>query len=187
MSGQTQSPAPRRWRMPAFIALIVAVSAFAGVIGAHAFAHRQGAMGGGPLGMIGGPGGPMMMGPPADAEEAADRAAWMVRRFVRHVNANAEQKAKLIAIATAAAKDTFAMREKMTGMRRAALDLLRQPTVGRDKIEALRAEQMAAVDALSKRLAQAVGDAAEVLTPDQRKDLADDLSFMARHAHGPRE
>ena len=49
--------------------------------------------------------------------------------------------------------------------------LLTQPTVDRAAIEALRAEQMALADEASKRFAQAVGDVAEVLTPEQRRKI----------------
>ncbi len=191
MTGQTQSPAPdappatgrRRWRFAALIALGTLALGFTGVIAANAFGPHGGFMHG-PCGFMGGH--RMMMGAPADAEEAAERATWMVNRFARHIGATAEQKTKLKAIVTATVKDVFPLRGKMVAARRQGIELLRQPAVARDKIEALRAEQMANVDAISKRLAKAVGDTAEVLTPEQRKDLADDLSFFARHWHGPR-
>jgi protein CpxP len=190
MTGQTQSPATdapatgrRRWRFAAIAALATVALGFTGVIAANAFGPHGGFMRG-PCGFMGGPG--MMMAPPADADEAAERASWMVNRFARHIDATAEQKTKLKAIVTAAAKDVFPLRGKLIAARREGIELLRQPTVARDKIEALRAAQIANVDAISKRLTQAVGDAAEVLTPEQRKDLADDLSFFARHMHGPR-
>ena len=74
------------------------------------------------------------------------------------------------------------MREKAQSARQRGRELLTQPTVDRAAIEALRAEQMALADAASKRFAQALGDAAEVLTPEQRRKLDDALERMARSA-----
>jgi Spy/CpxP family protein refolding chaperone len=48
---------------------------------------------------------------------------------------------------------------------------LTQPSIDRAALEALRAEQLALADAASKRFIQALGDAAEVLTPEQRRNL----------------
>ena len=43
-------------------------------------------------------------------------------------------------------------------------------------IESFRAEQLALADAASKRIAQALGDAAEVLTPEQRRKIDEHLT-----------
>ena len=40
-------------------------------------------------------------------------------------------------------------------------------------MEKLRAEQIALADTVSKRVVQALGDAAEVLSPEQRRKLND--------------
>ena len=56
--------------------------------------------------------------------------------------------------------------------------LLTQPSVDRAAIEALRVEQMALADAASKRFTQALGDVAEVLTPEQRRKIDDRLTEM---------
>ena len=53
------------------------------------------------------------------------------------------------------------------------MELLSAPTIDRAAIERLRAEQIQGADAVSKRMAQAFADAAEVLTPDQRKKVAE--------------
>ena len=50
--------------------------------------------------------------------------------------------------------------------------------VDRAAIEALRAEQLALADAASKRFAQALGDTAEVLTPEQRRKIDDRLTEL---------
>jgi protein CpxP len=172
VSEQDQSPKPpvkthRRGKY--WLALAAVAFVFTGVVAAKAFHDRP------PLFF----GGPMMMGP-ADSADAEDMAAWMVRRLAGHLNATPEQKTKLTGIARATAKDLFPLREKMLASRRQAIDLLRQPTIDRGAIEQLRVEKVALVETISKRIAQAFGDMAEVLTPDQRKDLADDISYVSK-------
>ena len=114
---------------------------------------------------------------PMSPEQAKDRAAHMVERFAWHVNATAEQKQKLTAIAQSLATDMQPLHQKMREMRKRGIELLRQPTVDRAAVEAFRAEQIASADAASKRLAQALTDAAEVLTPEQRAKLAQHWDF----------
>ena len=70
------------------------------------------------------------------------------------------------------------MREKVLSARQRGRVLLTQPSIDRAAIEALRAEQMALADAASKRFTQALGDVAEVLTPEQRRKIDDRLTEM---------
>ncbi len=63
------------------------------------------------------------------------------------------------------------MREKAQAARQRGRELLTQTTIDRAAIEAFRAEQIAQVDAISKRVAQAVTDAASVLTVEQRRKI----------------
>ena len=59
-------------------------------------------------------------------------------------------------------------------------ELIMAPSLDRARIEALRAEQIKALDEASKNLVTAFGDAAEVLTPEQRAAFAE---AMRKH-HG---
>jgi Spy/CpxP family protein refolding chaperone len=52
------------------------------------------------------------------------------------------------------------------------LALLSQDHIDRAAIETMRAEHLQAADQASRRIAQVIGDVAEVLTPAQRKALA---------------
>jgi Spy/CpxP family protein refolding chaperone len=110
---------------------------------------------------------------PARLDERVERA---VKHFAVEVDANADQTAKLTAIAKAAARDLLPLRERVQAARKQGLELMGAATVDRARIEQLRAEQMANAEQFSKRAAQAIGDAAEVLTPEQRKKLADRIS-----------
>jgi Spy/CpxP family protein refolding chaperone len=136
-----------------------------------------------------GPGGwhgPGIMGGPIDPVFAIDRADRMVRHLAIEIDATAEQQEKLRAIAKAAVNDLIPLREKAQSARERARQLLTQEKVDRAAIEAFRAEQIATADAVSKRLAQAIADAAEVLTPEQRRKLNDMVPPRRGFWHGPR-
>jgi len=109
---------------------------------------------------------------PAQAEERADR---MVRHMAIELEATDTQQDKLRALVKAAVKDLVPMREKVQSARLKARELLTQTTIDRAEIEKFRAEQIAFAEAFSKRVSQAVADAAEILTPDQRRKLNDHL------------
>lgn len=164
-----------RIRVLLLLLVVALMSGFAGAMSAGA-CHFHHAF----------PGGPMfiMMGGPATASEAEDHSAWMVKHLARRIDATAEQKAKLTIIATATAKDLFPFREKMVASRKRAIELMRQAVVSRDDIEGLRSEQLGNAEAMSKRLAQALGDVTDVLTLEQRKELADDISHFSKHWGG---
>jgi Spy/CpxP family protein refolding chaperone len=97
----------------------------------------------------------------------------MAERLVRSVDGTPEQQAQIGTIAKAAAKDLRDLRKQGGDLRRQGMDLLKAPTIDRAAIEALRSQQMAVADSLSKRLSTALADTAEVLTPEQRTKLAE--------------
>jgi Spy/CpxP family protein refolding chaperone len=124
-------------------------------------------------GMMGGPGG--MMGGSFDPAQAEDRADRMVRHMAIELEATDTQQEKLRVVVKSAVKDLVPMREKVQSARLKARELLTQPTIDRAEIEKFRTEQIALADTFSKRVSQAVTDAAEILTPDQRRKLNDHL------------
>jgi Spy/CpxP family protein refolding chaperone len=143
-----------------FFTLVVAlVAGLAGGYVGKSFAH-------------GGPG-HWRDGMPTDPAKMDQRVERMIKHFASKVDASAEQKDKLAAIAKSAVKDLAPLREKAQAARKQAIEILAGASVDRPAIERLRAEQIQLADAGSKRLTQALADAAEVLTPEQRKKLAE--------------
>jgi Spy/CpxP family protein refolding chaperone len=163
----TPAPARRRRGRAALLALLVALG-----VGTTAFFAGQAFSqpGFGPFGHGGWHGRGFMMGQmdPAQIEDLADR---MVRHLAIEVDATAEQQERLRAVAKSAVRDLLPMREKAQSARQRGRELLTQATIDRAAIEAFRAEQIAQVDAISKRVAQAVTDAASVLTVEQRRKI----------------
>jgi len=157
----------RRWPLVTAVAIVAALS---GAVATRAFS--QGGFGPhwGPPGFMHGMGAAL---DPAQAEERVDR---MMRHLAIEIDATTEQQDKLRAIARAAVKDLIPMRDKARAARERAPGLLTQPTIDRGAIEAFRVEQLALADAASKRIAQALADAAEVLTPEQRRKIDDHLA-----------
>jgi len=127
-------------------------------------------------------------GPFSDAADPAwieNRADRMVRHLAVELNASAEQQDKLSTIVKGAVKDIAPLREKMLVVRQQGRDLLTAATVDRAALEKLRADQLATRDLASKRFVQALADAAEVLTPDQRKQLKELLPPAGLGGWGP--
>jgi Spy/CpxP family protein refolding chaperone len=184
-SEQSEQSPPARRRGPLFIAVIAIVAALTGALATTAAISQGFGPGfGGGFGRGFGHGhwghGALMGLGQSFVEERADRG---VRHLAIEIDATAEQEAKLRAIVKAAVKDLFPMHEKLHAARERAQSLLTQQTVDRAAIEAFRAEQIALADNVSKRIAQAVADAAEALTPEQRQKIRAHLE--SRRGFGP--
>ena len=115
---------------------------------------------------------------PARMEERIEK---MVKHLAVEVDATPEQQQKLSAIAKSAAKDLAPLRGQAMETRKQAMELLSAPNVDRAAIEKLRVSKLQRADAASKRVTQAFADAAEVLTPEQRKKLAEHAGRMRGH------
>lgn len=118
---------------------------------------------------------------PAQMEERLDR---MLERAFETIEATPEQKAKIEPMVKQAAAELRPLREQARNARREGLKLFSADTIDRGAIERLRAQQIQATDAASKRFTQALTDVAEVLTPEQRKTLAARVARRGGHRHG---
>lgn len=109
----------------------------------------------------------------------------MVERMLDRVNASAEQRAQVRQIAERAAADMKAQRESGRALRQQAATLFTQPVVDASAAEALRQQMLQQHDQASRRTLQAMLEVSRVLTPEQRKQLADGMAkrheMMQRH------
>ncbi len=105
-----------------------------------------------------------------------ERVDRLVKHLAVEIDATPQQQERLSAIAKDAARDLAPLRGQAMETRRQAIELLSSPNVDRAAIENLRAAKLQHADAVSRRLTQALGDAAEVLTPEQRSKLAERAS-----------
>ena len=169
------APAPRK-RKRWIIAGVLAATAIGGVALAQNF-HGPGHFGpgmmmhGGGMMMHGGPG-PFGAMDPAQMEDRADKA---IRHLAIEIDANAEQQEKLRGIARALVKDLAPLRDARQETMRQGRALLTGATIDAGEVEKFRAGQMAKMDAVTKRVSQALVEAAGVLTPEQRRKLDERL------------
>jgi periplasmic protein CpxP/Spy len=177
-----QRPERKPRRAGLFIVLAALGAAIAGGLATHAFANDMGRWWGGGWGMHGwGMHGGRGMDDPAAMSQHVQR---MVRHLAVEVDATPEQESKLAAIAKSAADDLLPLRKQGRDIRKQAVALLAAPTVDRAAIEQFRTQQLQLVDTATKRLTQALADAAEVLTPEQRQALAERFARMHGRRHG---
>ena len=95
-----------------------------------------------------------------------------VNRVLGLVDASTEQRQKVRSILENAGNDLYPIRQQRMENRKQIGQALAAATIDRPKIEALRQEQLKLNDTASKRMTDAITDAAEVLTPAQRAELA---------------
>lgn len=96
-----------------------------------------------------------------------------VDRMLNKVDASQEQRDKVAGIFKSALGDVTALGVKPWETRSKVMALMRADTIDPAAFEALRAEQIGSADTASKRVVQAMVEAAAVLTPEQRRALAD--------------
>ena len=102
---------------------------------------------------------------------------WVLRR----VDATDEQVERIVAIADAATTDLEGLHGQHQAQREALVAALGSEEVDREALEQLRSEGIALVDSASARLVAAVANAADVLTPAQRRAL---IEQHERHHNG---
>lgn len=109
----------------------------------------------------------------------------LLERLFDSIGASAEQRAQIRQIADSARADLRAQREAGAPLNEQARALFAQPTIDEAAVEALRRQMLARHDEASKRWMQALLDMSRVLTPEQRRALADRLAerreTMQRH------
>lgn len=155
----------RHFKRPLVVAAITVASALA----AQAHPGQGPGPGYGP-----GPGhGPMMRGEPGFGPGGF--MGGFLYRMLDRVNATPEQRSQIQQIVERNREAMRAEHEAGRSLRDQAMALFAQPTVDVAAIEALRVKQVARMDAASRQMTQAMLDISHVLTPDQRKQMVDEM------------
>ncbi len=120
-------------------------------------------------------------GEPMSSEEIADRIDHGVKYMLSDIDATPDQKSKVTGILQSAAQDVHAMHDQHMADTKQFHEILSAATIDRARLETVRADELRLADQASKRIVTALADAAEVLTPEQRTRLMDE---MQKHHHG---
>jgi Spy/CpxP family protein refolding chaperone len=122
------------------------------------------------------------------ADDSPAAVAKHVDHMLQHayveIEATDAQKAQLDPIVKQAVADLMPLHDQAHAAHQQALALLTADTIDRAAIENARAEHLRLADQASRRLAQLLGDVAEVLTPAQRQALAEHVQRRHGRHHG---
>ena len=108
---------------------------------------------------------------------------WRVDGMLAEVDATDDQRDRVHGIVAAAITDMAEFREFKNEGREALVEALTKETVDRAELETLRQQKLDLADRASRRLLTALADTADVLTPAQRTELAEEWVSHGWH-HG---
>ena len=114
--------------------------------------------------------------------DPGEHAELAVEWMLRWVDGTPEQQQQLTEIVNGSIEDLHGLHERHGEHRDALIAEMSKPQIDRAAIEALRQDGMSMADEASARLVEALADAAEVLTVEQRVELIE----LAQRFHGRR-
>ena len=108
-------------------------------------------------------------------------------RLLEGVQATEAQRTQIRQIAAAARTDMGAQREAGRALRDRAMKAFTQPTVDAREVETVRQAMLAQHDAGSRRMSQAMLEISQVLTPEQRINLGEQMKARSERWHQRQE
>ncbi len=128
----------------------------------------------------------MMMDGTHSAADVSAHVDHMLKHLYVEIDATDAQKGQIAPLVKQAVDDLLPLHSQLHTAHTHAMQALTQTTVDRAALEAARAEHLQLADRASKRFTQLIADVGDVLTPPQRKALADHLEHMhgMGHMHG---
>jgi Spy/CpxP family protein refolding chaperone len=114
------------------------------------------------------------------AEEVSERVSFMTEWVLKKVDASEEQTHQVQDIVLETVSDLFPLKDQHRANRQAFRETLAQPTIDRQALENIRTAELQLAETMSSRIVGAIADTADVLTPEQRTELAE----MAARFHG---
>ena len=112
-----------------------------------------------------------------------ERADFMVEYTLSRIDATEEQRTQVKSVVQGAIEDLFQLREEHRTNRKQMIDALTEPNVDRAELDRIRGAEMALMERGSRRIVTALADAADVLTPEQRAQLAQMAERWTGHGH----
>ena len=109
-----------------------------------------------------------------DLETIQDRVSFFSGWILHKVDADDDQESAIEAILEAAISDLFQLHEGLAGpeLRDEVVAVLTADSVDAEAVEALRRQHLETLDTVSARVGQALVEIGQVLTPEQRRELA---------------
>lgn len=120
----------------------------------------------------------MMMGCGHSAEDFSTHLEHGLKHLYAEIDATDAQKAQIDPLVKQAITDLQPLHSHLASTHTQVVQALTQSPVDRTALEAARTAHMDLADQASKRIVQLIGDVADVLTPTQRKALAEHLAKM---------
>lgn len=124
-----------------------------------------------------------MMNGTHSAADVSAHVDHMLKHFYVEVDATDAQKAQIGPLVKQAVTELMPLHAQLQSAHTQALQALEQPTVDRASLEAARTAHLQLADEASKRIVQLLGDVGDVLTPAQRKAMAQHLEQMHGMPH----
>jgi len=106
-------------------------------------------------------------------EHMAEFVDFVIERALHRVDATQAQRDEVLTIAHEAREELFALREGTHQRRSAFIDQLVEDPDNAQRLEALREEQLAEMETVSRVLVASLARISAVLTPEQRLELAE--------------
>jgi periplasmic protein CpxP/Spy len=120
----------------------------------------------------------MMLDGTHSAADVSAHVDHMLKHFYVEIDASDAQQAQIGPLVKQAVSDLMPLHSQLHAAHAQAVQALTQPTVDRASLEAARVQHLQLAEQGSKRLVQLLADVGDVLTPTQRKALADHLQHM---------
>lgn len=120
----------------------------------------------------------MMMGCGHGAEDFSTHLEHGLKHLYAEIDATDAQKAQIDPLVKQAISDLQPLHSQLGSAHAQVVQALTQTPVDRTALEAARAAHLELADQASKRITQLIADVADVLTPTQRKALAEHLAKM---------
>ena len=119
-----------------------------------------------------------------DKHSPGDHASRIAMHMLDDVDASDAQRQQVQSIITAHNETLNSMRDAGKKLHQESRALLSAPTIDRTALENLRQQQIASFDRSSREMTAMLADIAEVLTPEQRQQLAEKMQKRFEHHRG---